>query len=76
MPERCDSPLVFRAFPHRIVADLAELNVISALAGSNEAVIHFEMQIPEGTIQVCDWITVDGDEISEIRSACDARELR
>lgn len=56
--------------------NVTSLNVVRTLARSNQAVIHFEMQTPKGTIQVCDWITVEGDHISEIHSFYDATELR
>ncbi len=56
--------------------NVTSLSVLKTLARSNEAVIQFEMQTPKGPIQVCDWITVEGDQISEIHSFYDATELR
>ena len=56
--------------------NVTSLNVLRTLGKSNEAVIHFEMETPKGPIQVCDWITVEGDHISEIHSFYDATELR
>ena len=56
--------------------NVTSLRVLKTLARSDEAVIHFEMQTRKGTIHVCDWITVEGDQISEIHSFYDATALR
>ena len=56
--------------------NVTSLNVLRTIGGSDQAVVHFEMHTPAGTIQVCDWITVEGDQIAEIHSFYDATELR
>lgn len=55
--------------------NVTELRILRTLAGPNEAVIHFEMQTPKGTIQVCDWVVVEDGQIREIHSFYDATSL-
>ena len=44
--------------------------------GPDQAVIHFEMDTPNGTVPVCDWVTVQGGEITAIDSFYDASGLK
>jgi hypothetical protein len=56
--------------------NVTHLNILRTLSNANEAVIHFEMQTPNGLIQVCDWVVVESGEIKEIHSFYDATGLR
>lgn len=55
---------------------VTKLKIHRTVGSPDQAAIHFEMDTPKGTIQCCDWITVDGDQIAEIHSFYDATELR
>ena len=56
--------------------NVTELTILRTLAGPNEAAIHFQMQTPNGPVQVCDWIVTKDGEITEIHSFYDATGLR
>lgn len=56
--------------------NVTTLRVLRTLGGPDQAVIHFEMETPNGIVPVCDWVTVSGNEITEIHSFYDATELR
>lgn len=56
--------------------NVTELRILRTLSSGNEAVIHFEMETPNGPVQVCDWVVVADGEIKEIHSFYDATELR
>lgn len=56
--------------------NVAELRIVRTLGGGDEAVIHFEMETPQGPIQVCDWVVARDGEITEIHSFYDATDLR
>jgi hypothetical protein len=56
--------------------NVTRLTIIRTLSSGNQAAIHFEMLTPKGVIQVCDWVVVDGGEITEIHSFYDATEVR
>ena len=56
--------------------NVTELRILRTLSSSNEAVIHFEMQTPKGSIQGCDWVVVEDGQITEIHSFYDATGLR
>jgi hypothetical protein len=56
--------------------NVSELQIIRTLSRGNQAVIHFEMATPKGAIQVCDWISTENGQITEIHSFYDATDLR
>ena len=56
--------------------NVAELTILRILEGPHQACVHFEMKTPKGRIPVCDWVVVDGGEITEIHSFYDATLLR
>lgn len=56
--------------------NVTSLTVLKTIATSDEVVIMFEMQTPAGPIPVCDWISIEGENIAEIRSFYDATDLR
>ena len=56
--------------------NVMDLKIQRILSQRNEAVIHFEMKTPKGTIPVCDWVVVNDGQITEIHSFYDASDLR
>ena len=55
--------------------NVADLTIKRIIVAGDEAAIHFEMQTPEGPVQVCDWVSVHMGLITEIYSFYDARNL-
>ena len=55
--------------------NVTSLTVLKTIATSEEAVILYEVQTPTGTLQACDWIFVEGENIAEIRSFYDPTDL-
>ena len=56
--------------------NVTNLRILRTLSNSNEATIHFEMETPNGLVQVCDWVVVEAGQITEIHSFYDATDLR
>lgn len=56
--------------------NVRQLEIRRILASGREAAVHFEMQTPQGAVEVCDWIVVRDGEITEIHSFFDATVLR
>lgn len=56
--------------------NVAGLRIVRTLGSADEAVIHFEMETPQGPVQVCDWVVARDGEIKEIHSFYDATDLR
>ena len=56
--------------------NVTSLKILRTMADGPQAAIHFEMETPQGLVQVCDWVTVSGDQITEIHSFYDATGLR
>ena len=56
--------------------NVADLRIKRIISEKNIAAIHFEMLTANGTIQVCDWVTVRDGQILEIYSFYDATDLR
>ncbi len=54
----------------------AKLTILRVMGKGNEAVIHFEMQTPDGPVSVCDWVVVEDGRIVAIDSFYDATSLR
>ena len=51
--------------------------VIREVASSGEwAAVWFENRTPNGVVQTCDWVRVEGDAIHEIRSFYDPTPVR
>ena len=56
--------------------NVAELKILKTLGNDHEAVIQFEMYTAGGMIPCCDWVMVEGDQITAIHSFYDATTLR
>lgn len=56
--------------------NVTELRILRTVGSANQACIHFEMRTPHGWVPVCDWVVVEGGEITEIHSFYDATGLR
>lgn len=56
--------------------NVASLRIHRTLGHEKAAVIWFEMTTPGGVVQVCDWVEVDGGEITAVTSFYDATGLR
>jgi len=53
-----------------------ELVVRDVIADGDQAAIRFENRTPNGVVDSCDWLRVDGDSILEIRSFYDTSRVR
>ena len=52
----------------------SSINIIKTFAESNQAVVFYNLEMPEGTRQACDWVFTEGGQIIEIRSFYDTDE--
>lgn len=55
---------------------VVELVVIDAIGSVNQAAVRFENRTRKGVVESCDWLTVDGGMIKEIRSFYDSARIR
>lgn len=53
-----------------------ELVVRDVLADGDRAAVWFENRTANGVVESCDWVTVEGDVIAEIRSFYDSAKIR
>jgi len=53
-----------------------ELTVKDVIASGNQAAVWFENRIPNGVVESCDWVRVENDLITEIRSFYDSAVIR
>lgn len=55
---------------------VAELVIKDVIASGDQAVIWFENRTPKGVVESCDWIRVEDDRITAIRSFYDSATIR
>jgi len=55
---------------------VVELEVVDVVADGDRAVVRFENKTPQGTVETCDWVRIEGDVIREIRSFYDSAKIR
>lgn len=53
-----------------------DLVVKDVIAGGNQAAVWFENRTPKGVVESCDWVRVEGDRITEVRSFYDSGPIR
>lgn len=53
-----------------------ELAIRDVIAAGDRAVIWFGNRTPRGVVESCDWVRVEGDQITEIRSFYDSAMVR
>ena len=53
-----------------------ELTVKEVIASGNQAAVWFENRTPNGVVESCDWIWIENDLITEIRSFYDSAVIR
>jgi ketosteroid isomerase-like protein len=53
-----------------------ELTVKDVIASGNQAAVWFENRTPKGVVETCDWVRVENDLITEIRSFYDSAMIR
>ena len=53
-----------------------ELTVKEVIASGNQAAVWFENRTPNGVVESCDWVRVESDLITEIRSFYDSAKIR
>lgn len=53
-----------------------ELSVKETVASGDVAAVRYENRTPEGVVEACDWVRVEGDSIKEIRSFYDSSGIR
>lgn len=56
--------------------NVATLRIERTIGTDDEAAILFEMDTPNGTVPVCDWVFVRDGRIREVRSFYDATGLK
>lgn len=52
------------------------LAICDVVAAGDRAAVWFENETPNGVVPTCDWVRVEGDLISEIRSFYDTAPVR
>jgi ketosteroid isomerase-like protein len=55
---------------------VVELTVKDVVASGNQAAVRFENRTPKGVVESCDWVRVENDLITEIRSFYDSAMIR
>ena len=55
---------------------VVDLVVRDVVASGDRAVVRFENRTPNGVVETCDWVRVEGDRIREIRSFYDSAKVR
>ncbi|MGD8330435.1 MAG: nuclear transport factor 2 family protein [Acidobacteriota bacterium] len=55
---------------------VTELEIVEVIASSDRAAVWFENRTPKGAVPSCDWVTVAGDLITEVRSFYDSAKVR
>ena len=55
---------------------VVELTVKGVVASGDEAAVRFENRTPRGAVETCDWVRVEGDRITAIRSFYDSATIR
>ena len=53
-----------------------ELTIKETIASGDVAAVRFENRTPNGVVESCDWVCVEGDTIQEIRSFYDSARIR
>lgn len=53
-----------------------ELAVKEVIATEDQAAVWFQNRTPEGVVETCDWVRVEGGRIKEIRSFYDSALVR
>ncbi len=53
-----------------------ELTVKDVIASGNQAAVWFQNRTPNGIVESCDWVRVENDLITEIRSFYDSAVIR
>ena len=53
-----------------------ELTIRDVIASGTQAAIWFANRTPKGLVESCDWVRVDHDQITEIRSFYDSALIR
>ncbi|MDH3403798.1 MAG: nuclear transport factor 2 family protein [Acidobacteriota bacterium] len=53
-----------------------ELTIKETIASGDVAAVRFENRTPNGVVESCDWVRVEGDTIQEIRSFYDSARIR
>lgn len=52
------------------------LEIRNVVGRGNQAAVRFENHTPNGIVESCDWVRIDGDQIKEIRSFYDSALIR
>ena len=55
---------------------VAELTRLETVGAGERAVVRYENKTPNGVIEGCDWIVIEGEQIKTIRSYYDPTKLR
>lgn len=55
---------------------VVELTIRDVIASGPQAAVWFENRTPNGVVDSCDWVRVEGDRIREIRSFYDSVAIR
>ena len=55
--------------------NVSSLKIHKIISEGDDAVIWFEMETPNGTVDVCDWVETENEQITAITSFYDARNL-
>lgn len=55
---------------------VAELKVRDVISTGNQAAVRFDNRTHQGVVESCDWVTIEGDVIKEIRSFYDSVLVR
>jgi ketosteroid isomerase-like protein len=55
---------------------VVELTIKDVIASGNQAAVRFENRTPKGVVESCDWLRVENDLITEIRSFYDSAVIR
>ncbi|MDH3497636.1 MAG: nuclear transport factor 2 family protein [Gemmatimonadota bacterium] len=53
-----------------------ELTIRDVIAAGDQAAVWFGNRTPRGVVESCDWVRVDGNRITEIRSFYDSAMVR
>ena len=55
---------------------VVDLRVVAAIGSGDQAAVRFENHTSRGVVESCDWLRIENDRISEIRSFYDSASIR
>jgi hypothetical protein len=55
---------------------VVELKIRDVIASRDQAAVRFENRTPNGVVESCDWLRIEGGVIKEIRSFYDSGKIR